>query len=127
MGVSYTGLGTAGMVGGFIAIGVQNMNGAGGLLAWQWLFILEGIPAILYGIIIFFTLPAFPQDAKFLTEAEKDIAIRRLPPNAPSSEDKIAKAELMKELKDPVLYLFFFAMMFIVIPSTSNARSCDHF
>ncbi len=76
MGISYTGLGTAGMVGGFIAIGVQNINGAGGLLAWQWLFIIEGIPAVLFGIIVYFILPRFPTDAKFLTDVERDIAIR---------------------------------------------------
>lgn len=46
---STAGLGTAGMVGGFIAIGVQNINGAGGLYSWQWLFIIEGIPAVLFG------------------------------------------------------------------------------
>ncbi|KAI9014070.1 major facilitator superfamily domain-containing protein [Hyaloraphidium curvatum] len=121
MGISYTGLGTAGMVGGFIAMGVQNMNGAGGLLAWQWLFIIEGIPAVLFGIVIYFFLPAYPQDAKFLTESQKDISIRRLPPNAPSSVDKIDMGAIKKELKDPVLWLFFGAMLFIVIPIAGAA------
>ncbi|KAI9011633.1 major facilitator superfamily domain-containing protein [Hyaloraphidium curvatum] len=101
MGVSFTGLGVAGMVGGFIAIGVSNMNGLGGLFSWQWLFILEGIPAIIYGV--------------------KDIAVRRLPPNAPSALDKITKDDILKELADPVLWLFFFFQFLIAIPIAGSS------
>lgn len=35
----------SGAFGGCIAYGVGHMNGAGGLAAWRWLFILEGIPS----------------------------------------------------------------------------------
>jgi len=122
MGASYTGLGTAGMVSGFIAIGVQNMNNLGGLKAWQWLFILEGIPAIVFGFVVYFVLPVAPQAHKgYLTPEEEEIAIRRLPPSAPSAADKITRAEIMAELKDPVLYLFSGAMLFTVIPIAGAA------
>jgi MFS family permease len=42
-----------------------------GLKGWQGLFILEAIPAVLFGIAILFILPDWPRDAKWLTEREK--------------------------------------------------------
>ena len=42
-----------------------------GLHGWQWLFILEGIPAVLLGFVVFFYLPDGPNDAKWLTSDEK--------------------------------------------------------
>jgi sugar phosphate permease len=43
-----------------------------GLKGWQVLFILEAIPALLYGIALFFILPDWPRDARWLTPAEKE-------------------------------------------------------
>ena len=43
-----------------------------GLSSWRWLLILEGVPAILAGILTYFFLPSRPADAKFLTPEEKD-------------------------------------------------------
>ena len=43
-----------------------------GLASWRWLLILEGIPAILGGILTYFLLPGRPAEARFLTAEEKD-------------------------------------------------------
>ncbi|KAI9023906.1 major facilitator superfamily domain-containing protein [Hyaloraphidium curvatum] len=116
LGAMYAGSAAAGMVGGFVAMGVQYMNGVGGLLSWQWLFILEGIPAILFGGYVFFFLPPFPDSAKFLNDEEKYVATKRLPVNAPKESHKITWAEVKSELKDPVLWEFSLCMMTGVIP-----------
>jgi sugar phosphate permease len=42
-----------------------------GLKGWQVLFLLEAIPAVLYGILLFFLLVDWPKDAKWLTAEEK--------------------------------------------------------
>jgi sugar phosphate permease len=42
-----------------------------GLRGWRWLFILEGIPAVLFGMITIFYLTDWPRDASWLSEAER--------------------------------------------------------
>jgi MFS transporter, ACS family, tartrate transporter len=42
------------------------------LAGWRWLFILEGMPAVLLGTVAYFFLPDLPKDSKWLTAAERD-------------------------------------------------------
>src|SRR5713101_1264845 len=42
-----------------------------GIAGWRWLFILEGIPAVLFGIITIFYLTDWPHQAKWLAQDEK--------------------------------------------------------
>jgi hypothetical protein len=48
------------------------------LTALVSVFILEGAPSILFGVFIFFYLPDYPESAKFLTAAEKELAVLRM-------------------------------------------------
>ncbi|KAI2466037.1 MFS general substrate transporter [Annulohypoxylon bovei var. microspora] len=68
----------AGAFGGAIAYGIGHMNRAGGLSAWRWLFIIEGIPSCLSSILVWFLLPDYPEDAQWLTTQERDLAVQRL-------------------------------------------------
>jgi ACS family tartrate transporter-like MFS transporter len=40
--------------------------------SWRWLLILEGTPALAGGVLTYFLLPGYPQEAKFLTTDEKE-------------------------------------------------------
>ena len=51
---------------------LSNMDGVLELRGWQWLFILEGIPAILLGITAYFYLDETPADAKWLSADEQN-------------------------------------------------------
>src|SRR5712692_2580339 len=42
------------------------------LSSWRWLLILEGIPAVVGGVLTYFLLPSRPAEAKFLSKEEKD-------------------------------------------------------
>jgi D-galactonate transporter len=53
-------------------------SGAGGLRAWQWLFLIEGIPSILAGVVTIFYLDDNPSKAKWLTGDERGLLLDRL-------------------------------------------------
>jgi MFS transporter, ACS family, tartrate transporter len=50
----------------------------GGLRGWQWLFVLEGAPAILLGTISWFVLVDGPAAATWLSPAERTQLVREL-------------------------------------------------
>ena len=50
---------------------MQFMHEVGGLSGWQWLFLLEGIPAVILGIVVLFYLTDRPELAGWLTEEER--------------------------------------------------------
>jgi len=52
---------------------------AGGLAGWQWLFVIEGLPALLMGLVLAAALPDSPATARFLSEEERELAARRVP------------------------------------------------
>ena len=50
---------------------MQHMNGVGGYAGWQWLFVIEGLPAVFLGAAVFFLLRDRIADAPWLTPEEK--------------------------------------------------------
>ena len=66
------------IIGGPVSTGILSLGDMMGLRAWQWLFILEGIPAVLIGFWVFFYLTDRPQDAKWLTQPQRDWLAARL-------------------------------------------------
>lgn len=65
------GIPIASIVGSPLAGFILGMHSLG-LSGWRWLFILEGLPAILLGVITWFYLTDRPQDASWLTESERN-------------------------------------------------------
>src|SRR5712692_9777222 len=61
----------AGIVGGPISGALLSLDGVGGLAGWQWLFILEGLPAVVLGVVVLFALTERPEDAHWLTGEER--------------------------------------------------------
>jgi len=59
-----------------------------GLSSWRWLLILEGIPAIVGGIVTYFLLPGRPAEAKFLTAEERNYIATEL---VREEEQKVAR------------------------------------
>lgn len=65
----------AGAFGGLIAFGIQHAHSA--ISNWRLLFIVEGLPTILMGLISMWLLPNRPEETTFLTEDERIIQLER--------------------------------------------------
>jgi MFS transporter, ACS family, tartrate transporter len=59
-------------LGGPISTAVLYMDGVAGLKGWQWLFILEGLPAALFGFVFLAVMPDKPRDAEWLSLEERE-------------------------------------------------------
>ena len=59
------------MVGGPVSGALLEFNGLFGLKGWQWLFIVEGLPAIVLGVIALRVLDNRPEEANWLSKGER--------------------------------------------------------
>jgi MFS family permease len=66
------------VIGGPLSGLLLAMDGFLGLAGWQWLFILEGSPAVVVGLMLLTRLTDRPEDATWLTPAERRIVADRL-------------------------------------------------
>jgi len=63
----------AGIVGGPISGALLGLNGVAGLAGWQWLFLLEGVPAVVLGFVVLAHLPERPDEAAWLSEEDRRV------------------------------------------------------
>ena len=68
----------AGIVGAPLSGALLSLRGAGGLDGWQWLFLVEGVPAVVLGVVALFYLDDGPATSRWLPEAEKRWLIEAL-------------------------------------------------
>jgi MFS transporter, ACS family, tartrate transporter len=61
----------AGVVGGPVSGALLSLHGLAGLRGWQWLFILEGLPAIALGLVVLVYLTDRPEQARWLGADER--------------------------------------------------------
>jgi ACS family tartrate transporter-like MFS transporter len=61
----------AGVLGGPISGALLGLGGRGGLAGWQWLFLLEGLPAVVLGLVVLVYLTDRPEDATWLAPEER--------------------------------------------------------
>ncbi|KFY42176.1 hypothetical protein V494_02541 [Pseudogymnoascus sp. VKM F-4513 (FW-928)] len=97
----------SGAISGLLAYLIGFMDGLGNLAGWRWLFLLEGLPAIILAVVAVFGLPDYPQTTRFLTPEERNFLIQRLSSSAPTGESKkLDFASLRVLFADPTLYTF---------------------
>lgn len=72
MAVLTAGNPVSGMIGGPLSGYIMHtFAGTAGYAGWQWLFIIEAVPAVVLGVVVYFFLDDRVQDAKWLTDQEK--------------------------------------------------------
>jgi MFS transporter, ACS family, tartrate transporter len=93
----------AGIVGSPISGALLSLHGAG-FRGWQWMFLIEGLPAILLGIIVFATLTDKPEEADWLQGDERSWLLEKLASER-QSEPAVAQADFWKVIVSGRIWL----------------------
>lgn len=80
---------------------MTSLSGTYGLAGWQWLFILEGVPAALLGVVALFWLKDSPDEARWLTPQERT-SLKRLA--VPAISERSAYRSLSAVLRNASIY-----------------------
>ncbi|QGZ63742.1 MFS transporter [Paraburkholderia acidisoli] len=106
--VFFAGVAVAGVLGGLISGWImRDMGGVAGLEGWRWMFVIEGLPAVVLGLLAAFWLVDGPEHAKWLSPAEKaHLVAQRDSDNAESHTH--STRSFGAALRNPRVYLFAF-------------------
>ena len=79
-----------------LSASLLEMNGVMGFAGWQWMFMLEAIPAVILGVVVFFYMTDRPEQAKWLKDDEKTWLVNAMKAEAakksPGESHSIVKA-----------------------------------
>jgi ACS family tartrate transporter-like MFS transporter len=92
----------AGIVGSPVSGALLGLSGKG-LSGWQWMFLMEGLPAILLGVIVYWALSDSPRDATWLKGDERAWLLERLARE--QSESAIEKGNFWEVLISPRIWM----------------------
>jgi ACS family tartrate transporter-like MFS transporter len=98
------GLPVAVALGAPISTALLGLDGWFGLRGWQIMYIAEAIPTVVIGVVTFFVLTDRPEQAKFLTEQERDWLVARIASERRATE-AVRTYSLWQALYDPKVLL----------------------
>ena len=92
---------------------ILNMDGLLNLKGWQWLFLLEGFPSVLLGLVVWFWLDDSPAKAKWLTDDDKACLnemleadrINALQTQSAIQAASVGQKSMLRELLTPAIIL----------------------
>ncbi|HDQ5282411.1 TPA: 4-hydroxyphenylacetate permease [Raoultella ornithinolytica] len=108
---------------------ILNLDGVLNLKGWQWLFLLEGFPSVLLGLVVWFWLDDSPDKAKWLTADDKACLKEMLDADrAAVQQSRLSEASLplsqrsmLRELFTPVIMLY--TLAYFCLTNTLSALS----
>jgi MFS transporter, ACS family, tartrate transporter len=91
----------AGVIGGPVSGALLDLHQRGGLSGWQWLFLIEALPAIILGAAVWIYLTDHPQNAGWMTHEERMWLTEALRQSVPQ-----AKATAFAAIRDFRMWMF---------------------
>ncbi|KIG01643.1 MFS transporter [Caballeronia concitans] len=103
-----------GVVGGPLSAWlISSLGGVVGLAGWQWMFLVEGLPCIALGALVWFALADRPADARWLTQYEQSLVQAEVDDHGGHAHRIDSFAEVVK---NPRVYLLALAYFCIIFP-----------
>lgn len=112
--------------GGIVNFGLNQLNGHHGIKGWQWMYIVQGTIACVIGIVTYWWMVDFPENAQrsfmFLNEEETKVAVARIQRDRSDVlPTPFSWAEVLKHFLD--LKVYGFALTFFLLNLVSTALS----
>jgi MFS family permease len=99
----------SGVVGGPLSTWTMTaFAGAHGLAGWQWMFLVEGLPCVVLGVVAWFFLVDRPGDAPWLSNDEKQLL------SAGLGKPAVAHYSFGQVARDPRIYLMAIAYFCVI-------------
>lgn len=113
----------AGAFGGLLASAIGKMDGMRGYAGWRWIFILEGLLTCCVSFFLYFLLPCFPEEVKWLSEDERQYVQARLRIDQGRSalERPIKLVDVGRVLKDPKIIVGGLMYFGLIVPAYGYA------
>jgi len=103
----------AGAIGGPIGGALLSLDGRLGLAGWQWLFLVEGIPSIVVGLMVLVVLIDRPSEASWLSPAEREWLLERLAEER-GKRERVAETSVARAMTSGIVWwlslLYFLAL-----------------
>lgn len=96
----------SGVVGGPISGALLGWHNLGGLAGWQWLFLMEALPAVVLGVLVLFVLSDHPGNARWLSEEQRVWLIATL--ERENSATLVSSREFWRPFLSPKIWLLAF-------------------
>lgn len=93
------------VLGSPLSAALLNADGMLGLRGWHWLFIIEGLPALLLGVLTIALLPSQPGQAKWLSVAERDWLSQEIAREQQTTSSHAIEGSLLRLLFHPRVLL----------------------
>jgi MFS transporter, ACS family, tartrate transporter len=93
----------AGVVGSPISGSLLGIHGAG-LSGWQWMFLIEGTPAIILGAVVCWVLSDHPREASWLKTEERDWLTDKLA-REEQGDSRLTKGSVLEVLTSPRIWM----------------------
>ncbi|KAI1344175.1 putative MFS transporter [Xylariaceae sp. FL0016] len=112
--------------GSIVNFGLNQLGGSGGIAGWRYMFLVQGLIAMVIGLVTYFWIVDFPENAHrsfwFLTREEQRLAVARIHADRKDVEpDEFSWGKVFVHAKDPKVYGF--ATMFFLLNLVSTSLS----
>lgn len=108
---------------------ILSLDGIMSLKGWQWLFLLEGFPSVLLGIVVWFYLDDKPSKAKWLSKEDKDCLqemmdsdnLQLVQPEGACSHSALQQPSMWREVFTPIVLMY--TLAYFCLTNTLSAIS----
>jgi ACS family tartrate transporter-like MFS transporter len=98
------------VIGGPLSGLLLGLDGVGGFRGWQWLFLVEGVPTLIWAVVVLCALPDRPSDAGWLSDSD-----RQLMATAHARDATVTRHGVRSALFDPRIYILGAALFCVSI------------